>query len=256
MHSPSTSPDADARRSDVRSIAKRYRRVERAVVWLVALAAAVTFLVAFALADLVPALAVAAALVVAFRAPILRRSGTTRLRTDAAPEAVVEAFASATPPVLAFQWGTADEIRPASGGGDATYEHSALLGLRTYSLAVETEAEGTREVDAVAGADDDGDGDGGADVVSDGGEGDTGGPLARVHIEGTLDGEPWAAYSVAVRGAGDGEPGGTVVDVELLPRRRFGLRSVPQALVADAYYVDAFAAQGYAVVDRDVSFGV
>lgn len=240
MHSPSTSPDADARRSDVRSIAKQYRRVERAVVWLVALAAAVTFLVAFALADLVPALAVAAALVVAFRAPILRRSGTTRLRTDAAPEAVVEEFTSPTPPVLAFQWGTADEVRPASDGADATYEHSALLGLRTYSLAVETEVEATRETDVIAGDSD----------------GDTGGPLARVRIEGTLDGEPWAAYSVAVRGAGDGEPGETVVDVELLPRRRFGLRSVPQALVADAYYVDAFAAQGYAVVDRDVSFGV
>lgn len=245
MHSPSTSPDADARRSDVRSIAKRYHRVERAVGWLLALAAAGTFLVAFALADLVPALALAAAIVVAFRAPVLRRRGATRLRTDAAPEAVIEAFTSATPPVLAFQWGTADEVRPASDGVDATYEHSALLGLRTYSLAVETEVDETREADetgegdAVAGADD-----------------GTGSPVARVRIEGTLDGRPWGAYSVAVRRAGDGEPGETVLDVELLPRRRFGLRSVPQALVTDAYYVDVFAAQGYEIVDRDVSFGV
>ena len=245
MHSPSTSPDADARRSDVRSIAKRYHRVERGVGWLVALAAAGTLLVAFALTDLVPALAAAAALVVAFRAPILRRSGTTRLRTDAAPEAAVEEFASATPPVLAFQWGTADAVRPTSDGADPTYEHSALLGLRTYSLTVETEVDETRDADetgegdAVAGADD-----------------GTGSPVARVRIEGTLDGEPWAAYSVAIRRAGDGEPGETVVDVELLPRRRFGLRSVPQALVTDAYYVDVFAVQGYEVVDRDVSFGI
>ena len=263
MHSPSTSPDADARRSDVRSIAKRYHRVERAVGWLVALAAAGTFLVAFALTDLVPALAAAAGLVVAFRAPILRRSGTTRLRTDAAPEAVIEEFASATPPVLAFQWGTADEVRSASDGTDATYEHSALLGLRTYSLGIETEVAETRDADAtgergaVAGAGD-GDSDDGGDVDSGDGDSDgrTGGSLARVRIEGTLDGEPWAAYSVAIRRAGDGEPGETVVDVELLPRRRFGLRSVPQALVTDAYYVDAFAVQGYEVVDRDVSFGV
>jgi len=261
VHSPSTSPDADARRSDVRSIAKRYHRVERAVGWLVALAAAGTFLVAFALTDLVPALAVAAGLVVAFRAPVLRRSGTTRLRTDAAPEAVIGEFASATPPVLAFQWGTADEVRSMSDGADATYEHSALLGLRTYSLGIETEVAETRDAtggwDAVAGAGD-GASDDGGDVDSGDGDSDgrTDGLLARARIEGTLDGEPWAAYSVAIRRAGDGERGETVLDVELLPRRRFGLRSVPQALVTDAYYVDAFAVQGYEVVDRDVSFGI
>jgi len=262
VHSPSTSPDADARRSDVRSIAKRYHRVERAVGWLVALAAAGTFLVAFALTDLVPALAVAAGLVVAFRAPVLRRSGTTRLRTDAAPEAVIEEFASATPPVLAFQWGTADAVRPASDGADATYEHSALLGLRTYSLAVETEVEEMREIeeseteDAVAGTD--GDSSDASDDNDDDNDsnGDTGSPVARVRIEGTLDGAAWGAYSVAIRRAGDGERGETVLDVELLPRRRFGLRSVPQALVTDAYYVDAFAVQGYEVVDRDVSFAI
>ena len=244
MHSPSTSPNAADRRSDVRSIVKRYHRIERAVGWLLALAAAGTFMVAFALADIVPALAVAAGLVVAFRAPVLRRRGTTRLRTDAPPEGVIEAFASATPPVLAFQWGVADEVRPASDGADGVYEYSALLGLRTYSLAVETNVDETRgadvtgEGDAVVGADD-----------------DTGDPDARVRIEGALDGRPWGAYSAAIRGVGDGEPGETVVDVELLPRRRFGLRSVPQALVTDAYYVDVFAAQGYEVVDRDVSFG-
>jgi len=233
MSAPSTSPDADPRRSDVRSVAKRHRRAERAVSWLVALSVAGTFLAAFALADLLPALAVAAVLLVALRAPVLRRRGTTRLLTDAAPDAVTEEFASAAPPALAFQWAVADEVRPTSDGTGGVYEHSSLLGLRTYSLAVETEVEATGD-----------------------GDGDAGGPVARVRIEGTLDGRPWGAYAVAVRDADDGAPGETVVDVELLSRRRFGLRSVPQALVADAYYADAFAAQGYAVADRDVSFAV
>jgi hypothetical protein len=225
VRSPSTSPDA--RRSAVRSVAKRYHRAERAVSRLVALSVSGTFLLAFALADLLTALAVAAVLVVAMRAPVLRRRGTTRLRTDATPRAVVDEFASPTPPPLAFQWGVADEVRPTADRTGGVYEHSSLFGLRSHSLAVETAVETTSDDDR-----------------------DDGAPVARVHVEGTLDGREWGAYSVVVREAG----GETVVDVELLPRRRFGLRGLPQALVADAYYADALAAQGYAVVDRDVSF--
>ncbi|OYR45716.1 hypothetical protein [Halorubrum sp. Hd13] len=244
VSSPSTSPDADARRSAVRPIAKRYRRAERAVSWLVALSVAGAFLAAFALADLLPALAVGAVLLVAVRTPFLRRRGTTRLLTDASPEAVTEAFASATPPVLAFQWAVADEVRPTSDGAGGAYEHSSLVGLRTYSLEIATETEAHPDGNATD-ADP-------ADPASDDGVA----PVARVRIEGTLDGAPWGAYAVSIRDAADGAPGETVVDVELLSRRRFGLRSVPQALVADAYYADAVAAQGYAVADRDVSFAV
>jgi hypothetical protein len=243
---PSTSPDADGRRSDARSVAKWYRRADRAVTWLVALAVAGAFLVSVAVADLVPALAVAAILLVAVRAPVLRRRGTTRLRTDAPPEAVVEEFASATPPVLAFQWAIADEVRPASDGSGGRYEHASLLGLRSHSLAVETEVQAPPDsAQSIGDGEDDGD------------------AVARVRIGATLDGQPWGAYSVAVSEAvadgvsqGSDGRGGTVVDVEFLPRRRFGLRSVPRALVADAYHADAFATQGYEVVDRDVSFGV
>ena len=252
MSSPSTSPDADARRSAVRSIAKRYRRAERAVSWLVALSVAGAFLTAFALADLLPALAVGAVLLVAVRAPVLRRRGTTRLLTDASPDAVIEEFASATPPVLAFQWAVADEVRPTPEGTGGAYEHSSLVGLRTYSLEIATETEAhadgsAADADAATLADP-------AASPDDDGVADGGGPVARVRIEGTLDGAPWGAYAVSVRDAAAGAPGETVVDVELRSRRRFGFRSVPQALVGDAYYADALAAQGYAVVDRDVSF--
>ena len=233
MHSPSTS--SDARRSAVRSIAKRYHRAERAVSWLVALSVSGTFLLAFALADLLPALTVAAVILVAMRAPLLRRRGTTRLRTDATPQAVVDEFASPTPPPLAFQWGVADEVRPTADGTGGVYEVSSLLGLRSHSLTVETTVEATGDDDSDDKRDD-------------------GGPVARVHVEGTLDGRQWGAYSVTVREADGESPDETLVDVELLPRRRFGLRGVPQALVADAYYADTLAAQGYAVVDRDASF--
>ena len=107
MSPPSASPDADGRRSDVRSVAKRYRRVERAVSRFVALSVAGTVLVAYARLDIVSALAVGGARLVATRAPLLRRRGTTRLRTDAPPDGVIEEFASATAPVIAFQWATA-----------------------------------------------------------------------------------------------------------------------------------------------------
>lgn len=237
------SPGSNGRRSDVQSVAKRYRRVWLAVNWLVALSAVGAFLVALALSGLVASVAVAAVLVVALRAPVLRRRGTTRLGTDAAPEAVIEAFASATPPVLAFQWAVADEVRPASDGAGILYEDSWPLGLRTDALAVETEVEATPGASASTGAN-------GGDAVG------AAEPIARVRIEGTLDGRSWGAYAATVRESADGSPGETTVDVELIPRRRFGLRGVPQALVADAYYAEALAAQGYEVVDRDVSFTV
>ena len=216
-----------------------YRRGERTASWTLALLVVGAFLAAVAAFSLLRGAAVALVLAVALRAPILRRSGATRLRTDASPETVIEAFASARPPVLAFQWGVADEVRPASGDSGAVYEYPSLLGLRTYSLAVETERD--PPVDASAPA--------GASAV----DGDT---AARFLIEGTLDGRPWGAYAVAVREAPDGAPGRTVVDVELLSRRRFGLRSVPQALVAERYYADVTGAQGYETVDREVSLTV
>jgi hypothetical protein len=243
MPSPSESPHPDDDRPDVRSVAKRYHRVERAVSWLVALTAVGAFLVAVDRFGLVPGVAVAAALAVALRAPVLRRGGATRLRSDAAPDAVVAEFASATPPVLAFQWAVADEVRPASDGAGGVYEHDWLLGLRTHSLAVDAEAEAPPTVES----DESGKADEAGEAV------EAGEPVARVRIEGTLDGQPWGAYAATVREAGDRSAGGAIVDVELLPRRRFGLRSVPQALVADAYYADALAAQGYEVVERSVS---
>lgn len=212
----------------------RYRRIERAAGWSLALAVAGGFLAAIAALSFWPGVAVGVVLLAALRLPAYRRSGSSRLRTDAPPETVVREFASARPPVLAFQWGIADAVR-VSGDGSAgpdrstetraTYELSYLLGLRSVAIDLETEVR----------AAEDGDGD---DAV------------ATVAIDGTVDGRPWGSYAATVRAAADG---GSVVDVELRPTRRFGLRRLPQGWVAGRYYADALAAQGYEVVERTVS---
>ena len=254
MPSPSAAPATDRDVSNARSVVARYRRAERVASWALALFVVAAFLAAVAALSFWPSMAVGAVLVVALRVPVYRRHGSTRLRTDATPEAVVREFASATPPILAFQWAVADAVRgdgPADdttgsaagdGGEDAsgptaTYAFSYLFGLKTVELDLSADVS---EGGALA-----------ADAATDEArETDDRAPVATVEIEGTADGRPWASYAVAVREAADG---GSVVDVKLRPTRRFGLRRLPQGWVADRYYDDALAAQGYETVERTVS---
>jgi len=64
-----------------------------------------------------------------------------------------------------------------------------------------------------------------------------------VHTEG----QPWGTCTVSVR-EGSAE---TVVDVEWSSDRRFGLRRLPQWLVAERYREEILAAQGYTLRTRD-----
>ncbi|TKX67928.1 MULTISPECIES: hypothetical protein [Halorubrum] len=248
MSSPSASPAADRDASNVRSVVARHRRAERAVSWTLALLVVAAFLSATAVLSFWSGVAVGTVLVVALRAPVYRRRGSTRLRADASPAAVVREFGSSTPPNLAFQWGIADEVRSVDGGSAppdsddgsasgtaATYEFSYLFGLRTVELEISVDVTEGDAVDEVAPV--------GRSAPDDP-------PVATVEIEGTANGRPWGSYAVAVRGGADG---GSVVDVELEPTRRFGLRRLPQGWVGDRYYPDALAAQGYEVVERTVS---
>ncbi|MDB2223313.1 hypothetical protein PN419_12490 [Halorubrum ezzemoulense] len=248
MPSPSASQPLDTDASDVRSVVARYRRAERAVGWTLALLVVVAFLAAVVAISFWPGVAVGAVIVVALRVPVFRRRGSTRLRTDASPGAVVRRFGSARPPNLAFQWGVADEVRSAADtaastdaatdrsapGTDATYEFSYLLGLKSVELDLSVDVSGRDAVDDAAVGESDSDHP----------------PVATVEIEGTADGRPWASYAATVRETTDG---GTVVDLELRPTRRFGLRRLPQGRVAERYYAEALAAQGYEVVERSVS---
>jgi len=222
------------------AVADRYHRVERAASWALALLVAGAFLAAVAAVSFWPGVAVAAVLAIALRVPVYRRRGSVRLRTEAPPDAVVREFASARPPILALQWGVADEVR--DGGEDATaadrptgtraaYEFSFLFGLRSAAIDLETDVR--------------------ADATSAGGERD--GPddaVATVAIDGAVGDSPWGSYAVTVRESRDG---GAIVDVELRPTRRFALRRLPQAWVAERYYAEALAAQGYEVLERSVS---
>jgi hypothetical protein len=205
--------------ADATTVAKRYRRLERPVSAAVAVGIATLAGGSYLFVPLVPWLVLAGGLVVAVRAPLFRTESRTRLRTDASPEAVRADFAGPTPPVLPFQWGIADAVRATSDG--ATYEVSYLFGLRSVELDV-----GVR------------------DPVDD--------PATDVELQVTANGGGWGTYAVSIQPV----EGGTVVDVETTSDRRFGLRRLPQRVVATRLMPAALEAQGYQIVERDASLSI
>lgn len=214
---PST--DEAGRPQAALAVARRYQRRARPVTALVVVLAVAAFLGTLLATSLVPAVLVAAALVVVARAPVLRPRGTVRLRTEQEPEAVLDAFTGPTPPVLAFQWGLADGI--AAGDGGVSYRVSYLFGLRTVELTVRSRR------DTAASGD-------------------------RIELEVTADDRPRATYAATIRPEGEG----TAVDVEYGADRRFGLRRLPQRLVAARYRDEVLEVQGYTVVEREAELGV
>jgi hypothetical protein len=226
---PSTGDAADVVPSEAAAVARRYRRVERPVSGAVALLVGGACGLALWLLPLLPALLVAAGVAALVRVPVLRSEGRAELTTDADPGVVRAAFESATPPLLAFQWGIADEVRSTADGGAC--EISYLFGLRSVTM----------ETAVRCGAGDDGDG--GTGTVRDG----EGSDDADLGLVVTAGGEPWATYSASIARRDDG----SVVDVEWTSDRRFGLRRLPQWLVATRYREEALAAQGFAVPERD-----
>jgi hypothetical protein len=215
---PSTRP-VDRPREPL-AVAKRYLRRERPLSALIVVLAVAVFLGTFVATSLAPAVAVGVLLIVLARAPIIESRGTVRLRTDADAESVAESFTGPTPPILVFQWGIADEIR--TGDEAVTYRLSYLFGLRSVEVSVDTRTDRTPE----------------------GGR--------RIELELTVGGQPWSTYVVTV----DTRDDGTVVEYEYAADRRFGLRRVPQRIVANRHRDEALEAQGYAVVERDEQYGV
>jgi len=198
------------------AVVGRYLRHERPVTALVVVLAIAAFLGTLLATSLVPAVLVAAVLIVAVRAPVLRPEGTVRLHTEKDPEAVLEGFTGPTPPVLAFQWGLADEVT--AGNDVVTYRVSYLFGLRSVELTVRTRVDSTADGD-------------------------------RVELELTTGDRPRATYSATIRPDGEG----TAVDLEYVSDRRFGLRRLPQRLLAARYRDEALEVQGYTVVEREAS---
>ena len=68
----------------------------------------------------------------------------------------------------------------------------------------------------------------------------------------TANDKPGATYTIALREHDDE----TLVDIAWTSDRRSGLRRLPQWLIADRYYPAALTAQGYRVLNRDVTLSL
>jgi len=200
-------------------VATRYLRRERPLSWLLAIFVALLYLATYSMTSLLPAIGVAALLVILARAPILQSHGSVRLQTDDDSETVVDAFSGPTPPVLAFQWGIADEVTTETN--TVTYRTSYLFGLRTAVVTVNTQT----------------------NTTSNG--------IRTVELEISANDKPWATYTATISPKNEQ----TVVDIEYTSTRRFGLRRLPQQFLAERYRNKALAVQGYTVVERDSHFG-
>ena len=208
--------------SEAAAVARRYQRFERPLVYAVAFLFAGIVGAALFFLPLLVGLLVAVFVVALMRIPIFRVEGTTRLVSESDSETVRRDFESAIPPVLPFQWGIADDIHTTADG--ATYEFSYLLGLRSASVTVEIDSR-----------------------AADGGNTANG-----LELRVTENGNPWATYAVSIHQRGTE----TVVDVEWMSNRRFGLRRLPQQLVAERYRAEALTAQGFTVAEREASLSL
>lgn len=197
------------------AVAKQYLRRERLLSTLLVVVVMVVFLVTYLATSAVPATVVGALLVLITRAPLLQPHGTVRLRTEDGIDAVVSSFMSPTPPVLAFQWGIADAITRSNGA--VTYQISYLLGLRSVEMTVYTQQ-----------------------TTTPGGE-------HRMELEVTAADQSWATYTAVI----SQQNSQTHIEYEYTANRRFGLRRLPQRIVAARYRDAILAAQEYTVVERN-----
>jgi len=201
------------------AVAKQYLRRERPLSALVVILVLAVFLGTFRATSLLPAIVVGAGLLIVVRVPIFRVHGTARLRTDDDVDTVIESFTGPTPPVLVFQWGLADEIT--SQAGAVTYRISYLFGFRSVEVTVQTQTT----------------------TVQDG--------ARQVELEVTANDQPWSTYTVTIHRHNDQ----TAITYEYTANRRFGLRRIPQRLIAECYRNKALNEQGYKVVERDDQYG-
>jgi hypothetical protein len=201
------------------TVTRRYLRRERPLSALVAVVGVAMVVLTYLATSLLLAVVVFVVYLAVVRAPIIRPRGTVRLETDDDPEAVVDAFTGPTPPVLVFQWGIADGIT--ADGETVTYRVSYLFGLRSVDMTVRARTNLT--------------------------------PGERtIELAVTANDRPWASYTVNIYEERDR----TVVEYEYTADRRFGLRRVPQRIVAKRYRDRALEAQGYVVTERDEQYGV
>ena len=76
--------------------------------------------------------------------------------------------------------------------------------------------------------------------------------IVALELTVTANDKPWATYTIALREHDDE----TLVDIVWASYRRFGHRRLPQWLIADRYHLAALTAQGYRVLNRDVTLSL
>ena len=202
------------------AVAKQYLRRERPLSALIVVLVVSLFVGTYLATSLLPAVLVGVVLLTVVRVPIVQYWGTVQLQTDADVDTVRQSFTGPTPPVLVFQWGVADEVT--TRGSTVTYRISYLFGLRSVELTVQTETTIKQN--------------------------------ESHHVELTLTAneQPWSTYTVTI----DRQNGQTIVNYEYTSNRRFGLRRVPQRLIAQRYRNKALSEQGYTVVECDDQYGI
>lgn len=216
-------PDSAEVPSEAATVVQRYHRIERPVSWGVSLLFAAVVTVALFSLSLIPALLVAIAVLALARFPLLRSHGSMELVTSDSAETARARFESAIPPVLAFQWGLADDIRSTSDGW--AYDISYLFGLISITMEIETNS-----------------------LPLDG----ESKPSNEFELTVMANGKAWGTYLVSIHEQG----GKTAVDIEYESARKFGLRRLPQWLVAERYRDEALAVQGYTITERDFNLSV
>lgn len=207
---------------EVAAVVQRYHRIERPVSWAMGFSVAAVVVTALFSFPLIPALLVTIGLLVLVRFPVLRSYGAITLEANADIEAVRADFESATPPSLAFQWGLASTIQSVSNGW--VYNISYLFGLRTVRMTVEINP-----------------------LPSSDGESN-----AEFELVMTANERPWGTYTVSL----EERDRTTEIDIEYVSDRRFGLRQLPQWLVAKRYRDEALTTQGYDIVERERNLGL
>ena len=77
-------------------------------------------------------------------------------------------------------------------------------------------------------------------------------PSKDFELTVTANGKAWGTYLVSI----DERERKTAIDVEYESARKFGLRRLPQWLVAERYRDEALAVQGYTITERDFNLSV
>jgi hypothetical protein len=202
------------------SIAKQYYRRSRILTYLIAIVVVGFVGLSFFLLPFFGWILFAGIIFVMFRFPLFVTGGQMTLETDKAPHTVRAEFESSTPPILPFYWGLADQIESTDGGG--RYVINYLGGLQSVELTIDCQP--------------------------------TPDDAADFQLVVTAADSPWGSYQVNVdETSGADGPTRTTVNIDSEADRQFGLRRLPQQLMANNYRPTAIETQGYDIVEFESS---